>query len=435
MDDILQRVFSIILSVIIFFLLPIYIAFEKKDDISYSLALKISSNFVDEVCNKGYMTLDMYNDFISNLAVTGNTYDISMEHVAKVYTPVIYAKDSSGKQQSFDYQLYSRNYIPAEKKLTINNTEYKDPIVSYKVNEMRYYDRQIVEILEQDVIKEDESLLKKISYTYNTNEKKYTYPDGNLAKLRAYKGVSISEIPPVSGLYRTSSGKSVYPMNVGDKFTVVIKNNNTTIATMLFNTLTFGAKSGADTKVYINYGGTIKNEEYRQTIIDTGVTDQGTEYAEKVDIYKDGFATALAGEMKLNAGYFGTGESTVKNLITEKVIEMINKTSGYRTYIATNKEIDFSDYKRLCVDMTAIPSSDTPNSTWVTISSINYFNDIEVNDDSKQEIYASTEGMNKEFVGRRTMELDISKVTNKGYITISYAHAGTLKIHAIWLEK
>ena len=62
-------------------------------------------------------------------------------------------------------------------------------------------------------------------------------------------------------------------MNVGDEFTVVIKNTNTSIASMLFNTLTFGANTGTNTKVYINYGGTIKNEEYRTTLIDTSVKE------------------------------------------------------------------------------------------------------------------------------------------------------------------
>ena len=45
MDGILQRVVSIIIAVAIFFILPVYIAYEKKDDISYALALKITTDF------------------------------------------------------------------------------------------------------------------------------------------------------------------------------------------------------------------------------------------------------------------------------------------------------------------------------------------------------------------------------------------------------
>ena len=81
MEDNLLRVFSVLISVLIFFILPLYITFEKIDDISYSLALKITSNFVDNVNAKGYLTQEMYDDFVSRLSVTGMVYDIKMEHV------------------------------------------------------------------------------------------------------------------------------------------------------------------------------------------------------------------------------------------------------------------------------------------------------------------------------------------------------------------
>ena len=82
MDGVLQRVVSILISVVIFFILPIYIAYEKKDDISYALALKITTDFVDNVNSKGYITSEMYDDFIAELAVTQNSYDVYMEHTA-----------------------------------------------------------------------------------------------------------------------------------------------------------------------------------------------------------------------------------------------------------------------------------------------------------------------------------------------------------------
>ena len=65
MEDNLQRVFSILISILILFILPLYIAFEKMDDISYSLALKITSNFVDNVTAKGYLTTITYQGFQS----------------------------------------------------------------------------------------------------------------------------------------------------------------------------------------------------------------------------------------------------------------------------------------------------------------------------------------------------------------------------------
>jgi hypothetical protein len=270
MDDTLQRVFSILLAAIIFFLLPLYMAFEKKDDIAYSLALKITSNFVDEVCNKGYMTIDMYNDYVSDLSVTGNAYDISFEHVKKVYEPVIYAYNNN-KQYTFDYNLYKRSIDNG--KITLNSVEYTNPTLSYKVSDVRYSTDQILNIMDQDATKASGDIIEKVNSTYNDTTNKYEYDAVSLANLQKYNSINVNNISPVSGLYRTADGKTVYPMNMGDTFSIVIKNTNISVASILFNTLTFGANTGTNTKVYINYGGTIKNEEYRTTSINTSVKE------------------------------------------------------------------------------------------------------------------------------------------------------------------
>ena len=54
MEDNLQRIFAILLTVVVFFLMPIYLAFDKKDDVAYALALRITSNFVDNVFTNPY---------------------------------------------------------------------------------------------------------------------------------------------------------------------------------------------------------------------------------------------------------------------------------------------------------------------------------------------------------------------------------------------
>ena len=118
MEDNLQRVFSILISVLILFILPLYITFEKIDDISYSLALKITSNFVDNVTAKGYVSKEMYNDFVTKLSVTGNVYDVKMEHLSRKYEPIIYTYVEDENQNRiragfFDYALYSQ-YLNTE---------------------------------------------------------------------------------------------------------------------------------------------------------------------------------------------------------------------------------------------------------------------------------------------------------------------------------
>lgn len=249
MEDTLQRVFAILIAVIIFFLLPLYIAFEKKDDISYSLALRITTNFVENVKSKGYLSKEMYDNYIARLAVTGNVYDIKLEHVAKKYNPVIYSynDDYSQIRAKFDYNTYKDQYENGE----INSAGglYKNLVLAYDLHETRYNEGQIIEALDlnQQVIK------RVINGTTEVDN---------------YKAVNRNDIPVVSGIYRTSDDSALYPMSKGDEFTVVIRNTNTTIASVLFNTLTFGANTGNDTKVYINYGGAIQSEEYRKNTID-----------------------------------------------------------------------------------------------------------------------------------------------------------------------
>jgi hypothetical protein len=89
MEENVQRVFSIMVAVLVFFILPMYIAFEKKDDTAYALAVRITSELVENVKNNGYISKKMYDDYVSKLAVTGNIYDISMEHKSYKYYPVI----------------------------------------------------------------------------------------------------------------------------------------------------------------------------------------------------------------------------------------------------------------------------------------------------------------------------------------------------------
>lgn len=228
MEDIIQRVFAVIFVVLVFFAMPLYMTFEKKDDISYALATKITSNFVDEVTAKGYLSESMYNDFISKLAVTGNTYDIKLEHIARKYSPVvnIYKKDNnqSSLQQTLEYQGNEVSEINNKKDYKVGETVYSkenwDVEVTYSMYEEFYTEKQI------------------LRYFSNNSE---------TTKMK----------------YQDSDNKIVYTMSVGDEFGVIVKNTNTTIATMFFNTFTFGAMSEENPRVYINYGGTIKNEEYR----------------------------------------------------------------------------------------------------------------------------------------------------------------------------
>ena len=242
MEDNLQRVFSILISVLILFILPLYITFEKIDDISYSLALKITSNFVDNVTAKGYVSKEMYNDFVTKLSVTANVYDVKMEHLSRKYEPIIYTYNDKGRAGFFDYALYSQSL----------NSENSNIELSYKVSEIKYSQAQILKILD------------------GTDEKAFSDMTDS-----EYKNIDIKNInshPYMYANYTTNqdgekvidNNNRIYTMNKGDEFSVRIKNENVTVATVLFNAFTLGiGGTENNTRIYINYGGTIQEEEYK----------------------------------------------------------------------------------------------------------------------------------------------------------------------------
>lgn len=254
MEDNLQRVFSILISILILFILPLYIAFEKMDDISYSLALKITSNFVDNVTAKGYLTKEMYNDYISRLSVTGNVYDVKMEHVAKKYEPALFVYNDKNRVISIlDYSLFAEQWTNSEDslKLSSRNVAYSykksDIKLSYNTSEIKYTQEQILKVLDSNG---DIPYSKMSLNQYSSLDKK------EITSLPyMYANYKLND----DGNMEVDNENRIYTMNKGDEFSVRIKNENVTIATVLFNAFTLGiGGTENNVRVYINYGGTIK---------------------------------------------------------------------------------------------------------------------------------------------------------------------------------
>lgn len=86
MKDNLSIVITMLVFVILIVIFPLYNYFERQDDMSYNLALKATTNFVDEVLESGYITQEMYSNFVNELSNTGNIYDIELEAHKKILT-------------------------------------------------------------------------------------------------------------------------------------------------------------------------------------------------------------------------------------------------------------------------------------------------------------------------------------------------------------
>lgn len=110
MEESLSKFVTAILAIIIMFIFPVYIAYEKKDDISYALAVRYTQDFVDKVRSKGYLTRELYQDYASRLLTTGNTYKIELEHKYVRFDP---NSESVGNEVNAvrNEEIYSTKHI------------------------------------------------------------------------------------------------------------------------------------------------------------------------------------------------------------------------------------------------------------------------------------------------------------------------------------
>jgi hypothetical protein len=225
---------------ILLFVLPVYVSFEKKDDLAYSLALKSTTEFVEATRIKGYISYQSYNNFLLKLSATGNIYDVRMEHKAKKFYPVINAyTDNTYKviAMQFDYNPFKNSLATGS--ITYQGHVYTNlKVASKEVTEL-YNEKQIIEVIQ------------RTNVTAITDMTQQQYRD-------------LSVLPNLTNMYTLSNQEknSIYVMNLGDEFNVIIRNTNTTLATELFNIFTIGSAGGENTRVYVNYGGTVVSENY-----------------------------------------------------------------------------------------------------------------------------------------------------------------------------
>lgn len=232
MEDNIQTVVIFLISAVLLFIFPVYVAYEKKDDISYALVLSYTQDFVDSVRNKGYVSSSEYATYMERLAATGNVYDIDMEHKHQSMNPVIkevncFNRDPlTNKLNStpdFIYDKATYDALSDVQKQGLYTIYVKvDIIYDYEINTQIYGTEHISNILNQHVD---------------------------------------------------------YYMNTDDIFSVVVKNRNTTLATVMYNLVTIGNIKTA-TRIYVNYAGQIVDTKWynnqdniRYVITDTNISD------------------------------------------------------------------------------------------------------------------------------------------------------------------
>lgn len=79
MSDSLITIVAIFLAAILMFVFPLMSVAERSDDISQLSVQTATNEFVDNSRTIGKITWTNYNNLITTLAATGNTYDVEME--------------------------------------------------------------------------------------------------------------------------------------------------------------------------------------------------------------------------------------------------------------------------------------------------------------------------------------------------------------------
>lgn len=221
MEDHLQTILIFIISAVILFIFPVYIAYEKKDDISYALVLKYTQEFVEDISEKGYITKDDYETYRGMLGATGNMYDIELQHKYVTVSPVVkyYNKITGAFYRTKSLPQYETECVDAmtgelKNPCTIAGTLYNIDIVQNTQTEN--YDT------------------KTITNSLNTVGKYY--------------------------------------MNKDDTISIVVKNTNTTLATLMYNIVSLNDNK---TRIYVNCSKKVLDTKWYSKDITYNVSEIG----------------------------------------------------------------------------------------------------------------------------------------------------------------
>jgi len=88
LSETLGKIIALVVSIFLFFIFPVENMLSRQDDITMIAVLNETAEFVDSVRNLGYITPLMYSQFCQALSATGNSYEITMEHIHNCVDPV-----------------------------------------------------------------------------------------------------------------------------------------------------------------------------------------------------------------------------------------------------------------------------------------------------------------------------------------------------------
>lgn len=85
----LGKVVNIFFIIILLFLVPLHDMARRADTMSQVYVSNETTEFVNNIKNKGYITVEMYRRYIETIDKTNNLYDVQIVHSHKVVEPFV----------------------------------------------------------------------------------------------------------------------------------------------------------------------------------------------------------------------------------------------------------------------------------------------------------------------------------------------------------
>lgn len=104
MENLWWKVFALILCATLLFLAPLLNILERQDNIAYNVVFAECNRFADACRDTGYITPNMYQEFVERINSTGNTYEIKLFHINRTVIPV-YTQTEGGLTFTGEYEV------------------------------------------------------------------------------------------------------------------------------------------------------------------------------------------------------------------------------------------------------------------------------------------------------------------------------------------
>lgn len=132
MDDSYGYLADIFAAILIMFLFPLLYFGLKQDAVSQSFVARKTEIFVDEIRIKGYLTKEMYDQYLEEISITG-LYDISMKHRQLIHEPEYRFRTPEEVMEQQNSGYTGSNYY-TYREVTTQAPKVDDPINNAQLN-------------------------------------------------------------------------------------------------------------------------------------------------------------------------------------------------------------------------------------------------------------------------------------------------------------